>query len=120
MTLSLLAMWPNMFGKTVGLLTPEQEYMTSNHQPTAQTAALVSETDAPDDTPTERLDVRSLGPPKPLKQTLELLADLDDDTVLVQFNDRAPQHLYPKLEDRGYDFESVETEDATVTVIWRR
>ncbi|KOX92050.1 hypothetical protein AMS69_16015 [Haloarcula rubripromontorii] len=113
-------MWPNMFGKRDGPLTTEREHMTPNHQPTAQTAALVSETDAPDDAPTECLDVQSLGPPKPLKQTLELLADLDDDTVLVQFNDRAPQHLYPKLEDRGYDFESVETEDATVTVIWRR
>ncbi|RLM90636.1 DUF2249 domain-containing protein [Haloarcula sp. Atlit-7R] len=113
-------MWPNMFGKRVGPLTTKRRHMTPNHQPTAQTAALVSETDAPDDAPTESLDVQSLGPPKPLKQTLELLADLDDDTVLVQFNDRAPQHLYPKLEDRGYDFESVETEDTTVTVIWRR
>nr|WP_242493430.1 DUF2249 domain-containing protein [Haloarcula hispanica] len=94
--------------------------MASTHQSTEQTATLISETDAPTDAPTERLDVQSLGPPKPLKQTLERLADLDDDTVLVQFNDRAPQHLYPKLEDRGYDFESVETDDATVTVIWRR
>ncbi|EMA32914.1 hypothetical protein C444_06816 [Haloarcula japonica DSM 6131] len=113
-------MWPNMFGERVGPLTTEREHMTSNHQPTEQTTALISETGAPDDAPVKRLDVQSLGPPKPLKQTLELLADLDDDTVLVQFNDRAPQHLYPKLEDRGYDFESVEAEDATVTVIWHR
>jgi uncharacterized protein (DUF2249 family) len=109
-----------MFGEMVGPLTAEREHMTANHQPTGQIAVLVSETGAPDDAPTERLDVQSLGPPKPLKQTLERLADLDGDTVLVQCNDRAPQHLYPKLEDRGYDFESVDTEDATVTVIWRR
>ncbi|WP_336337303.1 DUF2249 domain-containing protein [Haloarcula brevis] len=88
--------------------------------PSNRPTALLTETGAPADAPTDRIDVRSLGPPKPLKQTLERLADLDDDTVLVQFNDRAPRHLYPKLDDRGYDFESVETDDATVTVIWRR
>ncbi|AJF27358.1 DUF2249 domain-containing protein [Haloarcula sp. KBTZ06] len=113
-------MRPNMFGERVGPFTTEREHMTSNHQPTEQIAALISETGAPGDAPTERLDVQSLGPPKPLKQTLERLADLDDDIVLVQFNDRAPQHLYPKLEDRGYEYESVETDDATVTVIWHR
>ncbi|MFC6975982.1 DUF2249 domain-containing protein [Halomicroarcula sp. GCM10025709] len=79
--------------------------------------ALLAETDAPTDAPTERLDVRDLGPPEPLRQTLETLADLDD-AVLVQENDRAPQHLYPKLDDRGYDYETIETDDATVTIIW--
>jgi TusA-related sulfurtransferase len=82
-------------------------------------ATVLPETAAPEDAPTERLDVRSLGPPKPLQKTLELLADLNDDVVLIQDNDRAPQHLYPKLADRGYEYETVETDDATVTVIWR-
>ena len=109
-----------MFGETIGPLTTQPEHMASNHQSIEQTAALISETDAPTDAPTERLDVQSLGPPKPLKLTLERLAELDADTVLVQCNDRAPQHLYPKLKDRGYDFESIEAGDATVTVIWRR
>lgn len=77
------------------------------------------ETSAPTDWPVERLDVRELGPPKPLQRTLELLGDLDDDVVLVQHNDRAPQFLYPKLDDRGYTHETVETDDAVVTVIWR-
>jgi hypothetical protein len=40
--------------------------------------------------------------------------------MLVQVNDRAPQHLYPKLEDRGYDYASVEVGDAVVTGIWQR
>jgi len=80
---------------------------------------VLAETDAPTDAPVERLDVRSLGPPKPLASTLETLAELDDDVVLLQDNDRAPQHLYPKLDDRGYAYETVETEDATVTVIWK-
>lgn len=79
----------------------------------------IEETDAPETEPIERLDVRQLGPPKPLKQTLETLAEMDGD-VLVQLNDRAPQHLYPKLDDRGYDYETIETEEAVVTVIWNR
>ncbi|WP_226482983.1 DUF2249 domain-containing protein [Natrinema amylolyticum] len=75
-------------------------------------------TDAPNDRPRETLDVRSLGPPNPLQQTLERLVELPDETVLVQRNDRAPQFLYPKLEDRGYRYETTELEDEVVTVIW--
>jgi TusA-related sulfurtransferase len=79
--------------------------------------ALVEQSDAPEDTPVEELDVRNLGPPKPLSETLETLAEMDEG-VLVQRNDRAPQHLYPKLDDRGYSYETVETDEETVTVIW--
>ncbi|GAB3663595.1 DUF2249 domain-containing protein [Halopiger thermotolerans] len=83
-------------------------------------ASVVDRTDAPTDRPRETIDVRSLGPPEPLKNTLETLADLPDETVLVQRNDRVPQFLFPKLEDRGYAHESVELEDddEVVTVIW--
>jgi uncharacterized protein (DUF2249 family) len=80
---------------------------------------IVAATNAPEDRPTERLDVRDLGPPNPLRRTLELLADLPDGTVLVQRNDRAPQFLYPKLDDRGYRYETVERADAVWTVVWR-
>ncbi|WP_339103718.1 DUF2249 domain-containing protein [Haloterrigena salinisoli] len=79
---------------------------------------VVDRTDAPSDRPRKTIDVRSLGPPKPLKNTLEELADLPDETVLVQRNDRVPQFLYPKLEDRGYAYETVEGSEV-VTVIWR-
>jgi len=79
----------------------------------------VEAVDAPASRPKETLDVRNLGPPKPLSETLELLPELDDETVLVQVNDRAPQHLYPKLGDRGYVYDTVELDDATVTAIWR-
>jgi uncharacterized protein (DUF2249 family) len=74
--------------------------------------------DAPTDAAIECLDVRELGPPKPLTETLERLSSLDAGTVLVQFNDRAPQHLYPKLSERGFRYETDETADPTVTVIW--
>jgi TusA-related sulfurtransferase len=82
-----------------------------------ETEALTT-TDAPTDRPTELLDARDLGPPKPLTNTLERLPELDDETILVQLNDRAPQHLYPKLDDRGYTYETVEIDGAVVTVIW--
>ncbi|EMA38724.1 DUF2249 domain-containing protein [Halobiforma nitratireducens] len=81
-------------------------------------ASVVDRTDAPDERPREVIDVRSLGPPEPLKNTLEMLVELEDETVLVQRNDRVPQFLFPKLDDRGYDHETVELEDEVVTVIW--
>lgn len=85
---------------------------------TADTHDGLDATDAPADAPVETLDVRSLGPPEPLRRTLETLADLEEETVLLQYNDRAPQHLYPKLDDRGYAYETVEARDRTTTAIW--
>lgn len=83
------------------------------------TADPLSTTDAPTDAPRETLDARELPPPQPLQNTLERLTELDDETVLVQHNDRVPQHLFPQLDDRGYSYETVETDDAVVTAIWR-
>ena len=80
---------------------------------------VVDRTRAPADRPRELLDVRSLGPPEPLQRTLERLVDLPAETVLVQRNDRAPQFLYPKLEDRGYVYETVDCGEEVVTVVWR-
>lgn len=91
--------------------------LTATTDPT-DASSLIAVTDAPPDRPIEMLDVRDLGPPEPLRQTLELLADLSDETVLVQRNDRAPQFLFPKLEDRGYAHDTIEIDDAVVTVIW--
>jgi len=82
-----------------------------------ETAALDA-TDAPADAPTDLLDARDLPPPKPLRETLERLADLDDGVVLVQVNDRAPQHLYPRLDERGYAYETVDVDGDVVTVVW--
>jgi TusA-related sulfurtransferase len=81
--------------------------------------AAVARTDAPGDRPREVLDVSDAPPPEPLQATLERLPDLDDDVVLVQVNDRAPKHLYPKLADRGYDHDTVEVDGGVVTVVWR-
>lgn len=85
----------------------------------AQVERYLAETDGPTGCPCETLDASDLPPPQPLKKTLEQLAELDDDVVLVQINDRAPQHLYPKLADRGYNYDTMETIDEVVTVIWK-
>ncbi len=81
--------------------------------------SLTDRTAAPVDRPREVLDVRRLGPPNPLAKTLERLAELSDETVLVQRNDRVPLFLLPKLDDRGYTHESIERTDDVVTVIWK-
>jgi len=86
---------------------------------TQNTRRLMEQLDAPADRPVERLDVREMGPPAPLKETLETLVDLEEGTLLLQVNDRAPQHLYPKLDDRGYEYATGETEDGVLTAIWR-
>jgi TusA-related sulfurtransferase len=72
----------------------------------------------PDGRPVETLDVRSDPPPEPLKRTLEALAGMDGDAVLVQRNDRVPRHLFPRLADRGYDHETIETDAGVLTAIW--
>lgn len=84
-----------------------------------ETEPLLAETQAPADRPYETIDARELPPPQPLKNTLEQLAELDDETMLVQLNDRAPQHLYPRLDERGYEYDTVEGENVVLTAIWR-
>lgn len=104
-----------MFGTIVGTLASFLHTMAVT-DPESEVRA---ELDLPDGAPTEQLEVRDLGPPGPLKETLETLSELDEDTVLIQLNDRAPQHLYPKLTDRGYEFGTIERDDATITAIWK-
>ncbi|WP_053948291.1 DUF2249 domain-containing protein [Halolamina sediminis] len=74
--------------------------------------------DAPLDRPQHHLDASDLPPPKPLRNTLERLEELSDGAVLVQTNDRRPQHLYPRLEERGYSYETVEEDGSATTAIW--
>lgn len=64
------------------------------------------------------LDVATAPPPKPLTETLAALADLGDDEVIVQVNDREPVHLFPKLDDRGAAYATADRGDAVVTAIW--
>lgn len=80
---------------------------------------ILEQTNAPTGASTETLDVRELGPPKPLQRTLELIEEMPEEAVLIQYNDRAPQFLFPKLEDRGYAHETIDKDDVVVTAIWR-
>lgn len=90
------------------------------HDPTAVERAVTEQTAAPVRGETVSLDVRELKPPKPLRETLERVQALGDGDVLVQYNDRAPQFLFPRLDDRGFGYAAVETDetDAVVTAIW--
>ncbi|MFB6163517.1 MAG: DUF2249 domain-containing protein [Halococcoides sp.] len=78
--------------------------------------AVLEQDSVPDRSETVRLDVRDLPPPEPLQKTLETLSSLDD-AILIQINDRAPQHLFPKVEERGFDHESV-GDGPVYTAIW--
>jgi uncharacterized protein (DUF2249 family) len=100
-----------MFGINASITDSDGLYMSS-------VDSILTETAAPTTQVHEVLDVRDLSPPEPLKQTLETLTDLDDG-VVVQVNDRVPQHLFPRLDDRGFDYEAVERDDRVVTAIWR-
>lgn len=102
----------NLFGTTVSVSAPYHSGMSG-------VDSLLAETNAPSTTVHDVLDVRELPPPEPLKVTLETLAELDDDDVVVQVNDRVPQHLFPRLDDRGFAYETVERDDRVVTAIWR-
>lgn len=74
---------------------------------------------APEGRPYELIDARELPPPEPLSGTLERLPELDEGTVLVQLNDRVPKLLYPKLDDRGYQYDTATVDEGVVTVIWK-
>jgi len=64
------------------------------------------------------LDARELPPPEPLQETMTRLTDLDETSVFVQLNDRVPQFLFPKLDERGIEYQTVETDEGVLTAIW--
>lgn len=86
-------------------LPPVQELFVDEAVPTARSC--------------EFLDARELPPPEPLKETLEGATELDGG-VLIQLNDRVPQHLYPRLADRGLEYQTVNHDAVVVTAIWEK
>lgn len=48
------------------------------------------------------LNVRDLPPPEPMIKILEMLPQINEQTVLLVHHHREPLMLYPKLEERGY------------------
>ena len=66
------------------------------------------------------VDARGLEPPQPMQRILEALARLPQGAALRARTDRRPMLLYPKLEERGYRYETGEAEDdGYETRIWR-
>jgi TusA-related sulfurtransferase len=99
----------NMFGRRVDRSGPRPGDMAYD--------GVLDDPDVPAETATEELDVRDLPPPEPLQKTLEALESMDGTGVLVQANDREPQHLFPMLEERGYAHRTA-GDDPTYTAIW--
>ncbi|HYB73626.1 MAG TPA: DUF2249 domain-containing protein [Candidatus Sulfotelmatobacter sp.] len=66
------------------------------------------------------VDARGLEPPQPMQRILEALAALPEGEALRAHTDRRPMLLYPKLEERGYRYETREAgDDGYETRIWR-
>ena len=66
------------------------------------------------------LDLRGLEPPQPLQRALEALVQLPANGTLTIHTDRRPMLLYPKLEERGFRYESAEAPaGGFLTRIWR-
>ncbi|WP_311173717.1 DUF2249 domain-containing protein [Halobellus ordinarius] len=79
----------------------------------------LADVDVSSDRAIDFLDARELPPPEPLQETMNRLSDLDESSVFVQLNDRVPQFLFPKLDDQGIAYQTVEADEGVVTAIWR-
>jgi uncharacterized protein (DUF2249 family) len=70
---------------------------------------------------TVEVDARGLEPPQPMLRILEQLSALPQGTTLCARTDRRPMHLYPLLEERGFNAETQEaTDGGYLTHIRRR
>lgn len=63
-----------------------------------------------------RLDNRGLEPPQPMMRTLAELEKLQDNEELVIINERRPMFLYPELDEKGYNHETIELEDGSFQI----
>lgn len=65
------------------------------------------------------LDVRGLEPPQPMAMILETMAKLDPSKILVVRHERVPMFLYPKLEEKGYTYETHQIDKHNVQLLIR-
>ena len=63
------------------------------------------------------IDVRKLEPPEPMIKILEMLAQVDEKSLLLVHHHREPMMLYPKLEERGYQAVSNKIEENYYKVV---
>jgi uncharacterized protein (DUF2249 family) len=66
------------------------------------------------------VDARGLEPPQPMAKILESLSRIETEGQILARTDRRPMLLYPKLEDRGFKYATVEIADGWFeTRIWK-
>lgn len=66
------------------------------------------------------VDARGLEPPQPMARILEALPKIEAGGQLLAMTDRRPMLLYPKLEDRGFQYVTEETPHGWFeTRIWK-
>ncbi|MFB6070206.1 MAG: DUF2249 domain-containing protein [Halanaeroarchaeum sp.] len=99
-----------MFGRT--------PWLHDTVRKTMEAERIQSVEGVPDDRTPVIVDVRDLPPPEPLTETIDAVGDLDRTEMVVQVNDRVPQHLFPRLDEHGLQYETVETDDGAVTAMW--
>lgn len=73
-----------------------------------------------EDGSTVYLDVRGLEPPQPMAMILETMARLDPSKRLVVHHERVPMFLYPKLDEKGYTYETHELDQHNVQLIIKK
>lgn len=66
------------------------------------------------------LDVRGLEPPQPMAMILETLAKLAASKTLIVQHERIPMFLYPKLNEKGFSYETHEIDQHNVQLIIKR
>lgn len=67
-----------------------------------------------------KLDNRGLEPPQPMTRTLAALEQLPLEEELIIINDRRPMFLYPELEEREYNHETIELANGFQITIRKR
>jgi len=67
-----------------------------------------------------RIDNRGLEPPEPMIRVFSALGELPPGDVLEIHNDRRPMFLYPHLEERGFQYQTLDEADGSAFVrIWK-
>ena len=66
------------------------------------------------------VDCRELVPPEPMVQILEAIEKMGNDEAVLMLHRKKPNLLFPKLKEKGLDFELTEkNEDNIELLIWR-
>jgi uncharacterized protein (DUF2249 family) len=65
------------------------------------------------------IDVRGLEPPEPMVRILEAVENLRAGDAILVLHERRPMFLYPQLDERGFLYETDESEPGVVRIVIR-